>query len=128
MGTIKNEFNTRRTAKAQFTVPNTATTTDSGVFIPSGAIVTGVLVNAPDAVTVTNAAATCQLVVGGVDIVATQNISDFANDVPVTIALATTNGVAITADSEIKLETQASSTSAVTSSIDVFVDYIFADA
>ncbi len=125
---IKNEYNTRRTAKAQFTVPNAATTTSSGVIVPKGAIVTGVVVNAPDAVTVTNAAATAQIVVGGVDIVATQNVSDFANDVPVTLALATTNGVALTADSEIKLETQASSTSAVTASWDVFVDYIYADS
>lgn len=125
---IKNEFNTRRTAKAQFTIPNTATTINSGIILPKGAIVTGVVVNAPDTVTVTDAAATAQLVVGGLDIVATQNISDFANDVPVTLALATTNGNALTADSEIKLETQASSTSAVTASWDVFVDYIYADS
>jgi len=121
-----NEFLTKRTAYASITLPNVATTVSTGVFIPAGAIVTGIRMNAPSAVTLTGASATVQLVIGAVSVVATSNISALgAQTVPSVKALATTAGNYITVDSEIQLIAQASSNSAATAAYQVFVDYLY---
>jgi len=121
-----NEFLTKRTAYASITLPNVATTVSTGVFIPAGAIVTGIRMNAPSAVTLTGASATVQLVIGAVSVVATSNISALgAQTVPSVKALVTTAGNYITVDSEIQLIAQASSNSAATAAYQVFVDYLY---
>jgi len=121
-----NEFLTKRTAYASITLPNVATTVSTGVFIPAGAIVTGIRMNAPSAVTLTGASATVQLVIGAVSVVATSNISALgAQTVPSVKTLATTAGNYITVDSEIQLIAQASSNSAATAAYQVFVDYLY---
>jgi hypothetical protein len=120
-----NQFDIQRTAYASITIPNAATTVSSGVFIPAGAIVTGIRMNAPSAVTLTGASATVQLMIGAVSVVATSNVSALgAQTVPSVKALATTAGNYLTVDSEIKLIAQASSNSAATAAYDVYVDYI----
>lgn len=121
-----NEFLTSRTAYASITIPNAATTVSTGVFIPAGAIVTGIRMNAPSAVTLTGASATVQLMVGAVSIVATSNVSALgAQTVPSVKALATTAGNYISVDSEIQLIAQASSNSAATATYQVYVDYLY---
>lgn len=121
-----NEFLTKRTAYASIAIPNAATTVSTGVFIPAGAIVTGIRMNAPSAVTLTGASATVQLMVGAVSIVATSNVSALgAQTVPSVKALATTAGNYISVDSEIQLIAQASSNSAATATYQVFVDYLY---
>lgn len=122
----KTIFDIKRTAYAQITIPNAATTVSTGVIIPSGAIVTGIRMNAPSAITVTGASASVQLMVGNISIVATSAISALgAQTVPSVKALATTAGNALVADSEIKLIAQASSNSAATAVYDVYVDYLY---
>jgi len=119
-------FDIQRTAYARITIPNAATTVSTGVIIPSGAIVTGIRMNAPSAVTLTGASATVQLMVGDISIVATSNVSALgAQTVPSVKALATTAGNALTVDSELKLIAQASSNSAATAVYDVYVDYLY---
>jgi hypothetical protein len=121
-----NEFLTKRTAYASITIPNVATTVSTGVFIPAGAIVTGIRMNAPSAVTLTGASATVQLVIGAVSVVATSNVSALgAQTVPSVKAMATTAGNYITVDSELQLIAQASSNSAATAAYQVFVDYLY---
>ena len=121
-----NEFLTKRTAYASVTIPNAATTVSTGVFIPAGAIVTGIRMNAPSAVTLTGASATVQLMIGAISVVATSNVSALgAQTVPSIKAMATTTGNYITVDSEIQLIAQASNNSAATAAYQVFVDYLY---
>lgn len=120
-----NEFDIKRTTYASITIPNAATTVSTGKFIPAGAIVTGIRMNAPSAITVTGASATVQLMIGAISVVATSNVSALgAQTIPSVKALATTAGNYLTVDSEIQLIAQASSNSAATATYDVFVDYI----
>lgn len=126
---VQNEFNVKRTAKASFTLVNgsAASTLTSGVIVPKGAIITGVRMVAPSAVTLTDASGTVQLAAGAVNIVATSKVSDLgAQTVPSVNALATTAGNYLTIDSELKLVCGASSNSAATAAYDVYVDYLFA--
>jgi hypothetical protein len=120
-----NEFDIKRTAYASIAIPNAATTVSTGKFIPAGAIVTGIRMVAPSAVTLTGASATVQLMVGAISVLATSNVSALgAQTVPSVKALATTAGNYLTVDSEISLIAQASSNSAATATYDVYVDYI----
>lgn len=123
------QFNIKRTAKASFTLVNgsAASTVSSGVVIPSGAIITGVRMVAPSAVTVTGASGTVQLAAGATNICATSNVSALgAVTVPTVKALATTAGNYLTVDSELRMVCGASGTSAATATYDVYVDYIYA--
>ena len=124
----KNEFLVNRTAKASFTIPNlsAATTVSSGVYIPAGAIVTGMRVIAPSAVTLSAASATIAFRIGTVNIVATQRVSAMpAVSTPAISALATTAGI-YAAGGELNMIAQASSNSAATATYDIYVDYIYA--
>ena len=124
---MANEFNIQRTAKASFTLGNASTTHSSGVFIPAGAIVTGVRVIAPSALTVTANEATVQIRVGATNVCATTNVSVMpAVSVPTVSALATTDGNYITVDSQIQLVVGASISSTCSATYDYYVDYIYA--
>lgn len=126
---MANEFNIRRTAKASFTLVNgsAASTLESGVYIPKGAIITGARLLAPSAVTLTGANGEVQFAVGDVNIVATSAISDLpAVSTPTIVALATTDGNYLTADGELNLVVGASSNSAATGTYDMYVDYLYA--
>jgi hypothetical protein len=126
----KNEFLVQRIAKATFTLNGALTATSlhsSGVYIPKGAIITGIRMVAPNAVTLTAASGTVQLAVGAVNIVATSNVSALgAVTVPSIKALATTTGNYITVNSEIKLTEGVSNNSSAVASYDVYVDYLYA--
>jgi hypothetical protein len=125
---MTNEFNVARVAKASFTIPNlsAATTVSSGVFIPAGAIITGLRMVAPAAVTLTGASATVAARVGSVAIMATSRVSALpAVSTPSIVALATTTGI-YSPGGELTLIAQASSNSAATATYDVYVDYLYA--
>lgn len=125
---MNNEFLVNRTAKATFTIPNlsVATTVYSGVFIPAGAIITGMRVLAPGAVTIAGASATVAFRLGTVNLAATQRVSAMpAVSTPAISALATTAGI-YAAGGELNMIAQASSATAATGTYDVYVDYIYA--
>lgn len=127
MANSNNEFLVQRTVKTSFTIANAATTTASGIIIPKGAIVTGVRVVAPSAVTLTNASGTVQIAVGAVNVCATSNISALgAQTVPGIKALATTGGNYLTVNSEISIIEGTTNTSTASATYDVYVDYLYA--
>lgn len=127
MANSKNEFTVGRTVKVSFTVANAASTHATGIIIPKGAIITGVRMVAPNAITITGASGTVQLAVGGVNICATSNISTLAaQTVPVIKALATTAGNFLTINSEISIIEGTTNNASATASYDVYVDYLYA--
>lgn len=127
MAQSKNEFMVGRTVKGSFTIANAANTTNTGLIIPKGAIITGARIVAPSAITITGASGTVQIAVGAVSIVATSNISTLAaQTVPRILTLATTGGNYLTANGELVIIEGTTSNASATASYDVYVDYIFA--
>jgi len=123
---MANEQVVKRTAVASFALSNGATTLYSGVLIPAGAIVTGLRIHSPDAVTLTNASATVVPKVGTVAIAATTNISDLAaQTVPTIVALATTDGIYVPADGDLNLVIGTTNTSTAAGTYDYYVDYLY---
>lgn len=125
---MANEFTQHRTAFASFTYPNSSATSSltSGHTVPAGAIITGIRLIAPEAVTLTGASGTVVPRVGTVNIAATVNASGLpAVSTPAITALATTAGIYVAADGEFNLLCQASSNSAATATYDYYVDYIY---
>lgn len=121
-----NEFSVQRTAVGTFALSNGAATVDSGVIIPKGAIVTDLRIHTPDAVTLTDASATVVPKIGTVAIAATTNISDLAaQTVPTIVALATTDGIYISADGELNLVIGTTDTSTAAGTYDYYVDYLY---
>jgi hypothetical protein len=121
-----NSLNIKRTAFANITIPNVATTVSTGVYIPKGAIVTGLRWLSADAVTLTGASATVAPRISSVNLCATVNVSNLgASATPVTTALSAAAGILVTVDSELNLIAQASSNSAATASYDFYVDYLY---
>lgn len=131
MNTVYNENNVKRTAFAQITLPSgtavtAATTLSSGVYIPKGAIVTGIRWNAPTGLTNTAASQTVQIRIGSVNICTTIVISTLAaQTVPVIGVLATTGGNALTVDSEFNVLLGATSSSTAAGTYDFYVDYLY---
>ena len=122
----KNEFNVQRTAVGSFALSNGAATVASGVIIPKGAIITGIRLHTPDAVTLTNASATVVPKIGTTAIAATVNMSDLpAQTVPGVTALATTAGIYVPADGELNLVIGTTNTSTAAGTYDYFVDYLY---
>jgi len=123
---MANEHVVQRTAVASFALSNAAATVTSGVYIPAGAIITGIRICSPDAVTLTNASATVVPKVGTEALCATVNMSDL----PAQTAVATTEvtaaaGKYITADGELNLVIGASATSTAAGTYDYYVDYLY---
>ena len=123
---MANEYNIKRTAVGSFALSNAAATVNSGVIIPKGAIITGIRLHTPDAVTLTAASATVVPKIGTTAIAATVNMSDLpAQTVPATTALATTAGIYVPADGELNLVIGASGTSTASGTYDYYVDYLY---
>jgi hypothetical protein len=123
-----NDFLVKRTAYFQdVTIGNAATTWSSGVIIPAGAIITGVKMMAPGAVTTTDASATIQLRVGTNSIISTTKINAAvgAVTIPITLTLNQAGGVYVPASGELNMIVSASSVSACTAVVDVYVDYLY---
>lgn len=126
---MANEFLMQRTAHGSFTLPNSSATSSigSGVFVPAGAIITGIRIAAHNAVTLTGASGTVVPRVGTVNLAATVNVSGLpAVSVAGVTALASTAGVYVTNAGELNLLCGASSNSAATAVYDYYVDYIIA--
>ncbi len=124
-----NSLNIRRTAFANITIPNAATTVSTGVFIPKGALITNLRWVSGDAITITGASATVQVQAGTVGLHTAPAVSAMgAQTTPVSTALSIASGIALTVDSELKLVAQASSNSAATASYDFYVDYLYVAA
>jgi hypothetical protein len=122
-----NEYNVQRTAKASFVLTSATATSNltSDAYIPTGAIITGMRVVAPSAVTTTSASHTVVPRVGTLNLCATVNVSDLpAVTVPEITALATTDGIYVTAGGLLNLQ-QAACTTAVTATYDYYVDYLY---
>jgi hypothetical protein len=130
MATAKSQFNVRRVAKATFNLgASTAVSTlTSGTYIPAGAIVTGIRMNAPAAVTLTNASNSIIPCVGTVPLTASIIISNLPAQTVVTVpGLLTTQGMPMSVGGELNLQKQASSgTNAFTGIYDVYVEYLYA--
>jgi hypothetical protein len=131
-----NQFNIKRTAFANFTVPTSLTATGStqtGAYIPAGAIVTGIRVMAGDAVTIAGASnATITPYVGAVAL-ATNNIvasAVIAQTDPYVIGLAATKGVYIPTGGYLDIDFGSTGTdaSSLVADADIYVDYIYCDS
>jgi len=124
-----NDLFVKRTAFANITLPGSAsaaTTVSTGVYIPKGAIVTGLRWNSGDAVTIANASATIQPNVGTVALCATVKILSLgAQTTPTSTALSNAAGIAVTADSEFNIYVQASSNTSAVASYDFYIDYMY---
>jgi hypothetical protein len=122
-----NEFLAQRTVKGTFTYLSSqaaATTfTVSGVYIPAGAIVTGIQIVGVSAQTLTNAAGTVQLRAGSETLAAAVAISGLpANGAKASTAVSAT---VPTVGGELNLICQATSTSTAAGAWSVYVDYIY---
>jgi hypothetical protein len=122
----KNEFNAQRTVKGTLTYLSSqaaASTFTTGVFIPAGAIITGIQIVGVSAQTLTNAAGTVQLRAGSENIAAAVAISGLpANGAKASTAVSAT---VPTVGGELAVICQATSTSTASGSWDIYVDYIY---
>jgi len=99
------------------------TFTVSGVYIPAGAIVTGIQIVGVSAQTLTNAAGTVQLRAGSETLAAAVAISGLpANGAKASTAVSAT---VPTVGGELNLICQATSTSTAAGAWSVYVDYIY---
>ena len=123
---IKNEFKAQRTVKGTLTYLSSqaaASTFSMGVYIPAGAIITGIQLVGVSAQTLTNAAGTVQLRAGSEVLAAAVAISGFpANGAKASTAVTAT---VPTVGGELNIICQATSTSTASGSWDVYVDYIY---
>ena len=122
----KNEFTAQRTVKGTVTYLSSqaaASTFSMGVYIPAGAIITGIQIVGVSAQTLTNAAGTVQLKAGTEVLAAAHAISAFpANGAKASTAVTAT---VPTVGGELNLIVQATSTSTAAGAWDVYVDYIY---
>ncbi len=122
-----NQLNARRTAFIHHEMVDAATTNiATGVAIPAGALVVGIRMVSPDAVTTTNGSASVQLLAGTEPLALTWKALSFPDiGVIATTATLTAAGVLMASGGELKILQQASSSTAVTGSWDIYVDYLF---
>ena len=127
---MANENLVQRTAVGSFALTNAAATIGSGEFIPAGAIITGIRIASPDAVTITGASQTVVPKAGTQALAATVNVSDLpAQTVPQIFTLGTTDGKYIGASGSFNVIVSATGTGAatcpgVTGDYNFYVDYI----
>ena len=125
---MANEFLAGRIAVANFSVLASAATQalPSNVFIPAGALVTGVTFMDKNANTIANASGTVDLRVGSVALISTQLIKNFgAQTIAVTASLVSAAGMYVPVTGEVKLSVQATSGTAVhTFSPTVYIGYV----
>ena len=108
-------------------IGNAVTTHSSGIYIPAGAIITGIRVVSPGAQTnQTAASATIQLRVGTDSLMSTARLSQVgAQTIPVALTLNQAGGVYVPNSGELNLIVQASSNSSYVGTLDFYVDYFF---
>jgi hypothetical protein len=125
---MANEFFAGRVVRADFTIlASTATQAlPSGVYIPAGALVTGVTFMDKNANTIANASGTVDLRIGSVAMISTKMIKDLgAQTVAVAASLVSAGGMYVPITGEVKLSVQATSGTAVhTISPSVFIGYV----
>ncbi len=135
---MANEFNIRRVAFGNFTIPsNTSANTasvlsaDSNVFIPKGAIVTGIKYFCSGAITnvsaLKNATINCNV---GAQVLGTNNAvasTLLTAALPYTQTLANTNGVYVSVGGNLFVQLAASDgdRSAIAGTADVYVEYLY---
>lgn len=108
-------------------IGNAATTHSSGIYIPAGAIITGIRAVCPGAQTnYAAASATIQLRVGTDSIMSVATIKAIgAQTVPTALTLNAAGGVYVPNSGELNLIVQASSNSSYVGTHDFYVDYFF---
>jgi hypothetical protein len=131
---LRNEFLQGRVAKADFTILASAATQSlpSGVFLPGGALVTGVTFLNTGAQTIADASGSVDLRVANtalsssIALISTVRISDLgAQTVPYVASLVSAVGMYVAVPGELVLSVQATSGTAVhTKAPSVFVGYI----
>lgn len=135
---MNNEFNIRRVAFGNFTIPsntseNTASvlSADANVFIPKGAIVTGIKYFTLGAISnvsaLKNATINCNV---GAQVLGTNNAiasTLLTAALPYTQTLANTNGVYVSVGGNLFVQLAASdaSRSAIAGTSDVYVEYLY---
>lgn len=130
---LKNEFLNGRVAKVDFSVLASAATQNltSGVFIPSGALITGITFMNSGVPTIANASGSIDLRLAGggssVALVSTAMIKNVASaqTIPTPMTLVSSAGMYVPQDAELVLSVQATSGTAVhTWAPTVYVGYI----
>jgi len=122
---MANQFPVQRTAVGTFALSNAATTLASGVFLPAGALITGIHVGNKDAAVLTGAAATVVPKVGTVSLCATVAMANLPAQTTGYSTAVSTNGMMITTPSELNLVIGATGTSTASGTFDYYVDYLF---
>jgi hypothetical protein len=125
----QNEFLAGRVAVANFPLlaSTAAQTVNGGLFVPTGALVTGVTYLNTATPTIDSAANTVVLYCGDVPLVSAVAISVGASaiNIPYTATLVSTAGMYLTAGAQLKLRAQASNgTNAWTWKPDIYVGYV----
>lgn len=126
---MANTFSVGRHAQCSVTLANSAGSVGSSVYFPAGAIITGLTILAPSAVTITDAAATVQPRIGSTPIGVTQSISTLpavseASTINLVRAYPNDAGIYLASSGEFNVSCQASSVSSATASYNYYVDYI----
>ncbi len=122
---MANQFAVRRSAVGSFALANVAATVTSGVFIPAGALITGIHIGNKDAVTFADADGTVVPKIGTVAIAATVNMSGLPAQTIGASTAVSTAGMMITTSSELNLVFGASNQSTAAGTFDYYVDYLF---
>jgi hypothetical protein len=127
---MANVFSVGRNAQCAVTLANTFASTNtqsvvSGVFIPVGAIITGLRIHAPGGLTNTGAQATVIPRVGTMELATASSISALpgASGVDV-IALSSTEGIYVGTSGEFNLTCGTSVNSSASGVYNYYVDYI----
>ena len=121
----KNDFNIRRTAYGRVTLAagSASSVHSTGMYIPAGAIITGIRWVAPGVVTLTNASGTIVPRVGTDNLCVTVNQSDLgAQTVVVTTAVVQSY---VTNGGELQIVEGVSNTSTAGGTYEYYVDYIY---
>jgi hypothetical protein len=123
-----NKFDIKRTGYGRLTLNNAATTINTGIYIPKGAIITGITWCSGDAVTISaTTLATGQWRCGTVALAAAFNLSIVgAASIPTTTAITAGKLVGDNSlNNQINFICGSSVSTGVTASYDVYVDYIY---
>jgi hypothetical protein len=129
---MANQFDIRRTAFANVTIPNvtTVTTISTTVSVPKGALITGIKFLAGDAVTISDMAnQTANVYVGGLVLGSNNNILSAkvsAGSIK-PIGLANTDGIVVTATGLLKVAVGSGTTANNTADFDLYVEYLYCD-